>query len=56
MGIRLKRIGVSPKLARNTALIALAGELPAVVLSKLLGFSVKRAVVWNAEAGNTNPG
>ena len=56
MGIRLKRIGVSPKLARNTALIALAGELPAVVLAKLLGFSVKRAVVWNAEAGNTNPG
>lgn len=56
MGVRLRRAGVSPQLARNTALIALAGELPAVVLAKLLGFSVKRAVVWNAEAGNTYPG
>ncbi len=56
MGVRLRRVGVSPLLARNTALIALAGELPAVVLAKLLGFSVKRAVVWNAEAGNTYPG
>ncbi len=56
MGVRLRSIGISPQLARNTALIALAGELPAVVLAKLLGFSVKRAVVWNAEAGNTYPG
>lgn len=56
MGARLRRVGVSPQLARNTALIALAGELPAVVLAKLLGFSVKRAVTWNAEAGNTYPG
>lgn len=51
MGVRLRRAGISPQLARNTALISLAGELPAVVLAKLLGFSVKRAVVWNAEAG-----
>jgi len=56
MGVRLRRVGVSPQLARNTALIALAGELPAVVLANLLGFSVKRAVTWNAEAGNTYPG
>jgi hypothetical protein len=54
MGIRLKQIGISPLLARNTALIELAGELPAPVIAKLLGFSVKRAVTWNAEAGNTN--
>jgi hypothetical protein len=53
MGVRLRCVGVSPQLARNTALIALAGELPAVKLAKLLGFSVKRAVTWNAEAGNT---
>ena len=56
MGCRLRKAGISPQLARNTALIALAGELPAVVLAKLLGFSVKRAVTWNAEAGNTYPG
>ncbi len=55
MGLRLRRVGVPPRLARNTALIDLAGELPAVVLAKLLGFSVKRAVTWNAEAGNTHP-
>lgn len=52
MGIRLKHIGISPKLARNTALIELAGELPAPVIAKLLGFSIKRACAWNAEAGN----
>lgn len=56
MGARLRRIGISPQLARNTALIALAGELPAVVMAKLLGFSIKRTVVWNAEAGHTYNG
>jgi hypothetical protein len=55
MGVRLRRIGVSPRIARNTALIELAGELPAAVLAKLLGFSIKRAVTWNIEAGNTRP-
>ena len=55
MGVRLRRIGISPRIARNTALIELAGELPAAVLAKLLGFSIKRAVTWNIEAGNTNP-
>jgi hypothetical protein len=56
MGARLRNAGVSPQLSRNTALITLAGELPAVVMAKLLGFSVKRAVTWNAEAGNVYPG
>ncbi len=55
MGARLRRIGISPLLARNTALIELAGELPAAIISKLLGFSIKRAASWNIEAGNTNP-
>jgi len=55
MGLRLRRIGISPRVARNTALIELAGELPAAVIAKLLGFSIKRAVTWNIEAGNTNP-
>lgn len=53
MGMRLRRIGISPRIARNTVLIELAGELPAAVLAKLLGFSIKRAVIWNIEAGNT---
>jgi hypothetical protein len=55
MGHRLRQIGVPPRLARNTALIDLAGELPAAVIAKLLDFSIKRAVTWNIEAGNTNP-
>jgi hypothetical protein len=55
MGHRLRQIGVPPRLARNTALIDLASELPAAVIAKLLGFSIKRAVTWNIEAGNTNP-
>lgn len=55
MGVRLRQIGVSPLIARNTALIELAGELPAAVIAKLLGFSIKRAVTWNIEAGNTYP-
>jgi hypothetical protein len=49
------RRGISPRIARNSALIELAGELPAAVIARLLGFSVKRAVTWNAEAGNSNP-
>ncbi|WP_155724178.1 hypothetical protein [Mycobacterium avium] len=40
---------------RNTALIDLAGELPAAVLAKLLGLSIKRAVTWSEAAGNTRP-
>ncbi|MGO9384931.1 MAG: hypothetical protein ACLP4W_23280 [Mycobacterium sp.] len=55
MGLRLRRIGILPRVARNTALIELAGELSAAVLAKLLGFSIKRAVTWNIEAGNTKP-
>lgn len=55
MGHRLRSIGITPRLARNTAVIDLAGELPAAVIAKLLGFNIKRAAAWNIEAGNTNP-
>jgi hypothetical protein len=55
MGARLRAIGIIPRLAPNTALIELAGELPAAVIAKLLGYSVKHAVAWNIEAGNTHP-
>lgn len=50
----LRKVGVPPRLARNTAVIELAEELPAAVISKLLGFSIKRVAGWNIEAGNTN--
>jgi hypothetical protein len=55
MGRRLRQVGISSLIARNTALIELGGELPAAVIAKLLDLSIKRAVAWNIEAGNTNP-
>jgi hypothetical protein len=34
----------------------LAAEMPAKVLSDLLGISIESAVDWTQEAGNTRPG
>lgn len=41
---------------RTTALMGLAGELPAVVLGDLLGIHISTATVWSQEPGNTRPG
>lgn len=38
LGRRLKAIGVPPQLARHASLMHIASELPAVVISRLLGF------------------
>ncbi|MFC9705627.1 hypothetical protein ACFTWD_33620 [Streptomyces sp. NPDC056943] len=38
LGRRLKAIGVPPQLARHASLMVIASELPAVVISRLLGF------------------
>ncbi len=51
---RLKRIGVSVRDGRSTALIENASTLPAKVLSELLGLSVNAATRWNALAGVNN--
>jgi hypothetical protein len=40
-------------LARNTALIDLAAQLPAAVLSQLLGLQLQTAANWTIEAGNS---
>jgi hypothetical protein len=40
-------------MARNSALIDLAAQLPAAVLSQLLGFHLQTATAWTIEAGNT---
>ncbi|WP_405658450.1 hypothetical protein OG379_01550 [Streptomyces sp. NBC_01166] len=53
---RLNRIGIRARPGRNTALMELAGELPAVVLSGLLGIHVSTATLWAQETGNTRPG
>ncbi|QFZ73983.1 hypothetical protein GFH48_12655 [Streptomyces fagopyri] len=56
LGTRLNRIGLRGRAGRNSALLDLAAELPAVVLSNLLGIHVETATAWAAEAGNIRPG
>jgi hypothetical protein len=50
---RLTRLGVPARAGRAAALMDLAAQLPAVVLSKLLGISLGAATGWNQAAGNT---
>jgi hypothetical protein len=52
----LRAIGVQVTLGRNTALMEMAGEMPASVITKLLGISLHRATRWTQDAGNTPPG
>ncbi|MBB5152538.1 hypothetical protein [Saccharopolyspora phatthalungensis] len=46
LGQRLQDIGLNPQQDRSTALFTLAGELPAAMLARMLGISVKVAVAW----------
>lgn len=48
---RLRRLGIRAKPARNTAMMNLAAELPAIVLSRLLGLHPATASKWTGEAG-----
>jgi hypothetical protein len=43
---RLKQRGIRPRAGRNTALIQLASELPAAVLSDILGIDIATATRW----------
>ncbi|MFI5982090.1 hypothetical protein ACIBEA_14545 [Streptomyces sp. NPDC051555] len=47
---RLKAAGVRPRLARNTALMDIASELPAAVVSRLLGVHQNTADAWRLES------
>lgn len=50
---KLRAVGISPRLARASALIALAQELPPVALSRLTGLEIHSAIAWsNAIAAN----
>lgn len=51
--VRLTRLGIPARAGRAAALMELAAQLPAVVLSKLLGISLGAATGWNQAAGNT---
>ncbi|MCR8577566.1 hypothetical protein [Streptomyces sp. Isolate_219] len=53
---RLNNIGLPTRAGRGTALMDLAGRLPATVLSRLLGIHIQTATAWSQEAGNTRPG
>jgi hypothetical protein len=43
---RLRGIGLHPAQDRSTALLALAGELPAALLSRMLGIDISVASQW----------
>lgn len=50
---RLRALGIPPTIGRNTALMEMAGEMPAAVITRLLGISLHRATRWTQDAGNT---
>ena len=52
----LAALGVPATIGRNTALMELAGEMPAAIISGLLGIHLQRATTWTHDAGNTRPG
>jgi hypothetical protein len=56
LAARLALLGIPARVARTTALIDLAGQLPATVLSRLLGINLATATLWNQAAGNTRAG
>ncbi|MGQ4475727.1 hypothetical protein [Streptomyces sp. SAS_276] len=43
---RLHGLGIRPRVSRSTALVELTGELPAVVVSRILGVSQTTADTW----------
>ncbi|MFJ8076252.1 hypothetical protein ACIQ7Q_20450 [Streptomyces sp. NPDC096176] len=51
--MRLNRLGIRTRACRNTALLDLAAQVPASVLSEVLGISISAAVAWSHDAGNT---
>ena len=50
---RLRKIGIEPRPARTSALIALAQQLPPVVISRLTGLEIFSAIAWSNAIGAT---
>lgn len=48
---RLHKLGIHARPARNTAMFDLAAQIPAVVLSRLLGIHINTAISWAEHAG-----
>jgi hypothetical protein len=52
LGTRLKRLGIYSHPGRHAALLDLSTQLPAAVLSRLLGVSASTADRWTSRSGN----
>lgn len=50
LGVRLTKLGIDGRASRRAALLHLAAEIPAAVLSELLGYSNSAAVTWAHDA------
>ncbi|AEM85953.1 hypothetical protein Strvi_6551 [Streptomyces violaceusniger Tu 4113] len=53
---KVTALGMRARPARNTTLMELSAELPAIVLSRLLGIHISRAEKWTKEAGSIRAG
>lgn len=56
MSVRLNRLGIRTRPGRNAALIDLAAQLPAKIISELLGITVEAATIWSGYSGATRSG
>ncbi|MFI2259153.1 hypothetical protein [Streptomyces tubercidicus] len=52
LGVRLKRLGIYSRPGRTSALMGLSTQLPAAVLTKLLGLSPETVTAWTQSGGN----
>ncbi|MFI5987335.1 hypothetical protein ACIBEA_41500 [Streptomyces sp. NPDC051555] len=52
LGTRLKRLGIFSRPGRTAALMSLSTQLPAAVLTDLLGISPETATAWTQSGGN----
>jgi hypothetical protein len=53
LGQRLIAVGIHPGQARSTALFALAAEVPAAILGRMLGIHIQVAVQWQKASPET---
>ncbi|MEV5989643.1 hypothetical protein AB0L85_32655 [Streptomyces sp. NPDC052051] len=52
LGTRLKRLGIYSRPGRTSALMGLSAQLPAAILTELLGISPETATAWTQEGGH----
>lgn len=52
LGARLKRLGIYSRPGRSSALTTLSTQLPATILTELLGISIETATAWTQSGGD----